>query len=442
MIGSGRSSQLATAKSSNKLAYPPNSNPVDAMASFQMVEKVEVNTADGGLEKVLALAKVHASLVQLVKDGGIENLMEFSSYFSKDKYEQEAVTFRDQVEALKGKQIEVGRLRVAIEMARAVLARPPDAVEPQPALDIEAPLKPQDKADMMKAWDARYGIRLTMWLDPADNLVNRLWREFRNNTPTMIPVSKIRSVYTDNNPHPEKKVILHGGVSLTLEGYEKNEVVRDIAQYYFSLRILANASAKAGNYEFESRVEKDAKVVFAPLDVNQEYADHAFRMALKQPGSAAATLRWLEDRDHHTRGTMVNLMRSGFPQGEALTKALKDSELKWASPMENEERPMARRGGSNTSGASGSQGPSKPKQKMGMGKFAKSQSQAHPVKKDNVSYASMMKGGKKICRAFNMGNCQDGKCPYGGLHVCSVVEGGRTCGGKHAAIHHSRNQGR
>ena len=62
MIGSGRSSQLATAKSSNKLAYPPNSNPVDAMASFQMVEKVEVNTADGGLEKVLALSKVHASL--------------------------------------------------------------------------------------------------------------------------------------------------------------------------------------------------------------------------------------------------------------------------------------------------------------------------------------------------------------------------------------------
>ena len=145
---------------------------------------------------------------------------------------------------------------------------------------MEAPLDPEDKESMSKAWTARYGIRLTMWLDPADPLVNRLYREYRRNTPSLIPVARVKSVYTDNNPHPEKRVMLAGGLSVTVQGQEKGEVVRDVSQYYFALRILANAAAKAGNYEFDSKVEKTTNVIFAPLDVNMEYADHAFRMAL------------------------------------------------------------------------------------------------------------------------------------------------------------------
>ena len=110
-----------------------------------------------------------------------------------------------------------------------------------------------------------------MYLDPADPLVNRLYREFRQNSPSFIPVAKIRSVYVDHNPSPEKKVHPPGGMSITVAGQEQKEVVRDVAHYYYALRILANASAKAGNYLVSSKAEKDANVVFAPLDVNLDY---------------------------------------------------------------------------------------------------------------------------------------------------------------------------
>ena len=401
-----------------------------------MVEQVDSKAVDGGLAKVLELAKVHADLIKLFKEEeGVENLVEFSSFFTKDGYEEEAVTFRNKVDSLKTRQIEVSRLRTAILLARAVIDRPTRAPESNGvAIDMEAPLDPEDKESMAKAWTARYGVRLSMWLDPADPLVNRLYREFRRNTPSLIPVTRIRSVYTDNNPHPEKRVMLSGGLSLTVQGEDQVEVVRDVSQYYFALRILANASAKAGNYEFDSKVEKNTKVIFAPLDINQEYADHAFRMALKQPGNSWATLKWLEERDQHTRGLMCNHMKAGFPQGEALEKAIKETELRWSSPAQSQSSAPPRLGGKG-----GGKAPKVPKiKKTPFGKTQlKTMGKGAGGKGGGVSYASMLKGGKKICRAFNAGNCTDEPCPYGGLHVCSVFQNGRACGGKHPANRHS-----
>ena len=56
----------------------------------------------------------------------------------------------------------------------------------------EQPLDSAAKETISKAWKARYWIQLTMYLDPADHLVNRLYREFRQNSPSLIPVARIR----------------------------------------------------------------------------------------------------------------------------------------------------------------------------------------------------------------------------------------------------------
>jgi hypothetical protein len=409
-------------------------------ATMIQVEKVDVKAADGGLAKTLELSKVHADLVQLVKSEGVEDLMEFSSYFSREKFEEEATEFVNKVVALQGKKVEVARFRNAIILARAVLDRPATTPEPQGPQDMEAPLDALTKEQLATSWTARYGVQLDMWLDPADPLVNRLFREFRANSPTLIPVTRIRSVYTDNNPHPEKRVTLQGGLSITVSGRDDTEIVRDVAQYYFSLRILANASAKAGNYEVDSKVEKGGKVVFAPLDVNTQYADHAFRMALKQPMSGATALKWLEDRDLHTRGLMINLMRSGLPQGEALTKAVKEDEMRWNSLGQGHGQEGGHRGRSR-SPRGPPRVPKKPLKKPLLGRLQQ-QSIGKGAGGKGKAYASMLKGGKKICRSFNMGNCTEGKCPYGGLHVCNAVENGRTCGGKHPSVRHTFTQGR
>ena len=404
-----------------------------AMATMQMIEKVQANAADGGLASVLEVSRVHQLVVDLIKNEGVQDLTEFSTYFTQDGYEKEAGELCDQVESLKGRKIEVARVRAAIVLARAVLERPKESKDstPAPPIDIEGPLDPAAKESMAKAWTMRYNLTLTMWLDPADPLVNRLYREFRNNGPTLIAVTRMKSVYTDNNPNPEKKVALAGGLMVTLEGKDQGEVVKNVAQYYFALRVLANACAKAGNYEVESKTEKDVKVIFAPLDTNLDYADHAFRMALKQSGSAWTVFKWLEERDLHTRGLMCNYMRCGYPQGEALVKAVKEAEIKWSTPTERGgQEGDARRQRSRTPRRGGKGGGKGKVQKPLIGK-----TQQKTVQK--VGYANMAKGGKQFCRAYNNGSCDGDRCPHGNLHVCNVITNGKTCMLKHPAVRHN-----
>jgi hypothetical protein len=408
------------------------------MASSQQVASINQATPDGGLKQVFETAKLNPEVVKiLVEEEEVTNLAEFSSFFTKDGYEEEAVTLRNRVEALKNKQVEVARIRTAVLLARGVLAQPaPAEASPTktPTVDMEAPLDPGAKETMMESWNERYGVQLTMHLDPADTLVSRLYREFRQNTPTLIPAGRMKSVYCDHNPAPEKKVALAGGLSLTVTGQEQRESIRDVAGYYFALRILANASAKAGNYMVESKVDKGVKVIFAPLDVNLDYADHALRTALKNATSQYGTLKWLEERDLHTRGLMCNYMRAGHSQGEALTLALREDEVKWATFVSPHSPADGSASGQKRQNQGGRGNDQPPHKKQKLGKMAQGQAAA------TSKYATLAKGGKKICRSYNMGQCHGKTCPYGGEHVCSVIENGRTCLGNHPAKSHRYGQ--
>ena len=413
------------------------------MATIQQIETINVAVADGGLAQVFAEKNVDPLIVGVFTTEGIQTLEDFASSFTAANWEKEAEDFRDKVESLKGKTVFAARLRNAVILARAVINRPPPEKEAAPLADFEAPLDAGQKDQMAKAWTTRYGIVLTMHLCPADPLVNRLFREFRSNTPSLILVNKMRSLYTDHNPDPVKMVPIGDGLSLTVQGKEQNEVVRDVAQYYFRLRILANASAKAGNYEWDSKVEKDSKVTFAPLDVNLDYADFAFRSTIQQPGTAWALRQWLEERDLHTRGLMCNYMKGGMAQGEALQKALSDCQIKWGTPPAAPAAESRRRLRGDSPPRYNGDGKGHKKRKLQvMGKFQQTQSQHAQSSKGGkdgggkgVKYATIAKGGKKICRSYNSGQCKE-PCPYNGAHVCAVV----GCGLKHPSSRHNQTR--
>ena len=94
------------------------------------------------------------------------------------------------------------------------------------------------------------------------------------------------------------------------------------------LRTLAYASAEAGNYGVDSFIEQGGiRVNFAPLDVNMNYADRALMQALDRQLRPQEALAWLREKDLHTRALMVSKMRSGYPQGEALTVAVAESKV-------------------------------------------------------------------------------------------------------------------
>ena len=203
------------------------------MATQQQIESINTAAPDGGLAQVFELKDVDKLLVEHFVSEDIKTLEDFASSFTTAKWETEAEDFRDKVESLKGKTVHAARLRNAVTLARAVINRPPPEKETAPAIaDFEAPLDAAQKDQMAKAWTTRYGIVLTMHLCPADPLVNRLFREFRSNTPSLIQVNKMRSLYTDHNPDPVKQVSIGDGLSLTVQGKEQQEVVRDVAQYY------------------------------------------------------------------------------------------------------------------------------------------------------------------------------------------------------------------
>lgn len=410
------------------------------MAVVYTVATVDTTTMDGGLHQVLDSCKVNPLIVTQIKTEGVDDLSDFSSMFTQGGYEEEAKTFRDKIEVLKtaARDIDVARLRKAILMARGVLNRAPptkEAPTPEPA-DIESPLAVKDSESIQAAWDSRYNITLTMFLAPADPLVSRLYREFRSVTPTLIAVERVKSVYMSNDANPAKRVALAGGLlSFTVEGQEDTEVVNSVASYYFALRILANASAKAGNYQVESKKEKGTKVIFAPLDTNLDYADMAFRMALKQNLGSWDTLKWIEERDRHCRGLMLISMRMGWAQGEALEKAQHDTQIRWSPPASQPSR-----------GEGGKRGRSPIRttlknatKKRKLGQTQQRTLQSHKGEKGaggTIKYANLAKGGKQICRAFNDGNCKGDVCAHGRIHVCSVVQNGKACGGKHPASRH------
>lgn len=73
-------------------------------------------------------------------------------------------------------------------------------------------------------------------------------------SPKLISVNHMKSVYTANNPHPERKVASAGGLTVTLEGKDKERIVRDASSCYV-----------------ESKLNEGKKTIFAPLDVNLDY---------------------------------------------------------------------------------------------------------------------------------------------------------------------------
>ena len=129
---------------------------LSAMASLQQTEAINVAAADGGLAQVFAEKNVDKLIVDLFKTESILILEDFASSFTADKWNTEAENFCDKVESLKGKTVQVARLRNAVILARAVINSPPPEKETASLnADFEAPLDAVQKDQVAKSWTTR-----------------------------------------------------------------------------------------------------------------------------------------------------------------------------------------------------------------------------------------------------------------------------------------------
>lgn len=152
-----------------------------AIACFAQQVLKAIGDQDGGLSKAFELTKVQPEVQELFKKEGVETLVDFVGYFTRQVYEGEADLTIEKIESMAGNQVAVSRLRAAVQVAQSVKDQPVEKSGSSPGVDLEAPLDEKDTKDMRSEWHRRYNLQLTLYLSPAEPLVNRLWRELRRN---------------------------------------------------------------------------------------------------------------------------------------------------------------------------------------------------------------------------------------------------------------------
>lgn len=193
--------------------------------------------------------------------------------------------------------------------------------------DGEEPLDIQTHEDLLAQWKTTYQLQLSIHAMPSDALLGRVYREFQRGAPTLIPAKRMQSLFRGTLPTSKEEVNLSASIKVQLAA--EPAPVKSVIAYYQALRVLANAYAIAGIHVVDSVSAPGTKVRFAPLDTNLNYCDFALARTAESNCHDTQQLQWLESRDLHTRGKMVEFMRQGVPQGEALTRALRECDVLW-----------------------------------------------------------------------------------------------------------------
>ncbi|OLP93135.1 hypothetical protein AK812_SmicGene25005 [Symbiodinium microadriaticum] len=86
--------------------------------------------------------------------------------------------------------------------------------------------------------------------------------------------------------------------------------------------------------EVQSKEDPGKDVIFSPLSDNMRYPDTILRICCTALAdmSPSALLDFVRSRDENTRARMIELVRQGYAQGEALNKAWREHELRWSLP--------------------------------------------------------------------------------------------------------------
>ena len=427
-------------------------------------KKICLTDHDGGLQSVLTLCNVHRSIQELIVEEGFMNLREFIMGFQARHWEKQVEEFHDKTadQDIKGKRVSQARLKSAWSLGREALEARKKASAGEPGSNIEdprdweQPLAAQDQQAMVEDFEKRYALIIEPHLHPCDSLQQRLWREFRRWTPSVTEVGKMRSLLMDRAGKSTESHSILPNVEVTYSAVPDFNP-RSIIEYYWGLRVLMYAWARAGNYMVESKEKPGTKVLMIDLTAALNYADRALRVTTMAGLPFTEQLPWMERKDGLTGGVMAAHMRQQTPAGEALKLALSETSSDWATVKGHEvvgvhesfvaheapdHRPITGPGQSNRGGGGKAD---KGKGGKGKGKEGKGKAGGNGVKSKIGNLASKNKSGSKICGSFNSKKgCKsdEAKCPQWALHCCGMIisEDGKVCHNRdHGFTDHHRH---
>ena len=387
---------------------------------------VDTSVTDGGLKAVLTEAKLHPSVVDLITSGvGCQTLADFLDTVTEKNWESELKALY--IDACKDTNaqgpLQVARIRQAWKIGTAARNRA-TATGAEEEADIEKTLEAVDTLELRRLWRVSYPhIVYDEYLTPADNVVARLFREFRRKSHSLIPITRIRSLAFDRRPVLRSRKQITEGVVIETE--ERKEVaVRDMMEYLWGLRVMAHAWTLVGNYQVEITVEGEQKDTLYCTHADAfSYVDRVVRKCMEHVPRGSG-LEWVRHRDEATRATAIMKARGGTSWGVALHSAWQEHRLEWDSSGSAKRERECDESDDQSS-------PSKRQRATRQEKGTPEKAASKASTAGKQLYGSTLPGNKHICKSWTNGACtkKEKDCPLGRSHVCDVImAGGKICG--------------
>eukprot|EP00434_Breviolum_minutum_P017681 symbB.v1.2.015606.t1/scaffold1172.1/size134038/3 len=193
-------------------------------------------------------------------------------------------------------RIILARIRAAYESGQQAIKLAAQVASKVTPDSVDEPLPESTSASLSKDFLARYCLTLDPALEPSDQLRARVYREFRKNAITVIPINKVKSILASSRPKSQEAVNLPGGLQLQFDR-EVSLDINSVISYYFGLRTLMYAWAWAGNYTTKDWEGREKSMV--TLSQAMSYADER-----------------------------------NYTVGSALEEALRQHHLEWRSPAQ------------------------------------------------------------------------------------------------------------
>ena len=302
--------------------------------------------------------------------------------------------------------------------------------------DLDLLLPQPELESLADTYWARYHEIWPPHVAPADSLVSRLFKEVSKKALQVPDIWKVRT-QKQYLRSQQKKTKIAVGLNLISDEDEEDKIsnfcVTKYLELMFTLFIgfaVAGASRRSGAPAptAETRMTDPCQVIEVPKDVIMKVYLRAAKKVQTIPASTA--LAWLEARMEGEFESWVEKYRNtNMSLGEVIQQTYERCEAMWEVESPGRE-PSSSEGVSHGGGQSPKKGGEKRKKAEHDG------TETEGMAKKAKSWASQMKSGSKICKAFNQQRCANPKkkCPHG-MHACAGVQpNGRVCGMNHAAV--------
>jgi len=374
-----------------------------------------------------------------------DTLEAFANWCGRDEIKANIL---DGCQAFKDDKAQLARLKMAWRVAEAKVTRDLErssrGIEQE---DLDEPLDEQVATGVWDTFKKAYGWRtLAPEKVGTDSLLGRIFREFQGFKPTLLPLTKVKTLASANSiVGPPLKKRIAEGVTINLDRDYEGPDVDCAGNFYLitkCLSVLASTWAVAGAYEVDFGGQR---VKFAYWADIMEYADKV----MDEAGGKLATyqersvIQYFITVEEALRTKAIALTRGDqkMPWGLALKEAISANATLWDHQADMLLKKSSGSGGDDKDrqivpymGGGRGKGKGKGKDSKGQGEGNKDKGRVSLRGTDyrrNWKTAKYDGNGKVICKPFNDPRGCKKDCPNWQEQVSyAVLMKGALCGAK------------